>query len=253
IVASVLSERGPNESSFAKVATWISGVAVIVLLIAAANVANLLLGRALKRRREIAVRLALGVSRARLLSQLVTESVLLAACGGLAALLVAEWGGAVLRAGFLPNSADVSVMGDARTVVFAGAAALFTGLLTGLAPGVQALRLDLAGDLKAGAREGTYRRSRTRVALLVIQGALSVVLLVGAGLFVRSLGNVRALRMGYDIDPILWVSVEERGEKLSDAEKSALRYRLVDAAKAIPGVANAARAVTVPFWMTWDE
>src|SRR5438876_867844 len=252
IVASVLSERGPNESSFAKVATWISGVAVIVLLIAAANVANLLLGRALKRRREIAVRLALGVSRARLLSQLVTESVLLAACGGVAALLVAEWGGAVLRAGFLPNSADVSVMGDARTVVFAGAAALFTGLLTGLAPGVQALRLDLAGDLKAGAREGTYRRSRTRVGLLVVQGALSVVLLVGAGLFVRSLRHVRVVPLGYDVDPVLFVDLNMRGVHLDSAQHVSLRRELLATAQAIPGVEQASRTVSVPFWSSWS-
>ena len=253
VAASVLAERGPNASEVSKVARWVSGVAVIVLLIAAANVANLLLARALRRRREVAVRLALGVSRARLLSQLLTESLILALLGGTVGVLVAQWGGAILRSQFLREAEGVSVLRDDRTLIFAGIAVVVVGLLTGLAPALQSTRADLTTSLKSGAREGTYHRSRTRVGLLVLQGALSVVLLVGAGLFVRSLSNVRGLRMGYDIDPILWVSVEERGENLSDAEKKSLRDRLQQEAKSLPGVANASRAVTVPFWMTWDE
>ena len=247
IVASVLSERGPNESSFAKVATWISGVALIVLLIACANVANLLLARSLRRRREIAVRLALGVSRARLLSQLFTESVLLALLGGLAGVLVADWGGAVLRAQFLAKSSDVSVLGDARTLLFGGVAALGAGLLTGLAPALLSQRADVAGGLKAGAREGTFQRSRVRIALLVLQGALSVVLLVGAGLFVRSLRQVRVIPLGYDVDPVLLVHLNMRSVRLDSARSVQLRRELVEAAQTIPGVEHVSRQRTVPF------
>ncbi|HZI22331.1 MAG TPA: ADOP family duplicated permease [Gemmatimonadales bacterium] len=250
-VGSVLSERGPRESSFAKVATWISGVALIVLLIACANVANLLLARALRRRREIAVRLALGVSRARLLSQLFTESVLLALLGGLAGLLVAEWGGAVLRAQFLAKSSEVSVIGDTRTLLFGGVAALCAGLLTGLAPALTQ-RGDVASDLKAGAREGTFQKSRVRIALLVLQGALSVVLLVGAGLFVRSLRHVRVIPLGYDVDPVLLVNLNLRGTQLDSVRNVELRRELLQTAQAIPGVEHASRQLTVPFWITWD-
>ena len=245
--------RGPQPSEVSKVARWVSGVAIIVMLIAAANVANLLLARVLRRRREVAVRLALGVSRFRLMSQLVTESLVLAALGGVLGLAIAQFGGAVLRSQFFPTGEKISVVGDVRTLLFAAAAVVFAGLFTGLAPAFTSGRGDLTSSLKAGAREGTYHRSRLRTGLLVLQGALSVILLVGAGLFVRSLGNVSSLRMGYDIDPILWVGVEERAEKLSDAEKLALRNRLEESARRIPGVVQASRAVTVPFYMTWDE
>ena len=252
-LGSVLSERGPNESSLAKVATWIGGVALIVLLIACANVANLLLARALNRRREIAVRLALGVSRRRLLSQLLTESVLLAALGGAAGLAIAQAGGALLRAAFLPKAVARSVVTDPRTLLFAALAALAAGVLTGLAPAFQLRSVSLTSDLKSGAREGTFHRSKLRVGLLLMQGALSVVLLVGAGLFVRSLGNVRGIRMGYDVDPILLVNINLRGVKLDSAAEILLRTRLLAAAKVIPEVENASLQTSVPFWSSWSE
>jgi putative ABC transport system permease protein len=253
IAGSILSERGPNESSVAKVATWIGGVSVIVLLIACANVANLLLARALRRRREIALRLALGVSRGRLLSQLFTESVVLALLGGVAGLLVAHWGGAALRAGLLNKSEAAVGFHDPRTVLFAAVAAVVVGLLTGLAPVLQAGRADLTADLKAGSREGTYGRSNARVGLLVLQGALSVVLLVGAGLFVRSIRNVQAVPLGYDVDPLMLIDLKMRGVTLDSAHTVELRQRLLQTAKAIPIVENASLQAAVPFWSSWSQ
>ncbi len=252
IVASVLAERGPHETKVGRVATLVSAMAIVVLLIAIANVANLQLAAALRRRREIAVRLALGVGRARLLSQLLSESVLVAILGGTAGLLVAHFGGALLRSLFLPDDATTSVVGDPRTLVVTGAAALVAGLLTGLAPVLQSRRADLTHDLKAGAREGTYHRSRTRAVLLIVQGALSVVLLVGAGLFVRSLRHVRELRLGYDVDPVLLVELNMRGVKLDSAHAVMLRQQLLDRAQSLRGVDRAALHISVPFWKTLD-
>jgi predicted permease len=252
IVGSILESRGPNASNTSRVATWVGGMSVIVLLIACANVANLLLARALRRRREIALRLALGVGRARLASQLLTESIVLAALGGVLGLVLAHWGGALLRAGLLPQSEAAAGFNDARTVLYALVAAVTVGLLTGLAPLFQARRADLTNDLKAGTREGTYVRSRTRVALLMLQGALSVMLLVGAGLFVRSLGNVNDIRLGYDVDPIVMVNTNMRGVELDSAARVAMRLRLLEAAKTVPGVTNASLMVGVPFWSTWQ-
>ncbi len=248
-LGSILTERGPNESNLAELAAWIAGVALIVLLIACANVANLLLARALDRRREIAVRLALGVSRGRLVSQLLTESILLAVLGGLAGLAVAQAAGTILRAEFLPGSAAATVASDPRTLLFAAVGALATGIVTGLAPALQLRDTDLSRDLKSGAREGVYHRSPLRLGLLIAQGALSVVLLVGAGLFVRSLGNVRAVRLGYDVDPVLTVNLNMRGVVLDSAQQVQLRERLLATAKALPEVENASRQLSLPLWM----
>jgi putative ABC transport system permease protein len=248
----VLVNRGPDQSAETRVATWLIGVAGIVLLIACANVANLLLARALRRRREIAVRIALGVSRARLLTQLMTESLLLAALGGLAGLTIAQFGGTVVRRAILDIDTPAGAFNDPRMLICVAVLAALAGLFTGLVPAFQAGRADVAGSLKAGAREGTVHRSRIRVALLVTQAALSVVLLVGAGLFVRSLRNVQHVRLGYDTEQVLWVNLEERGVKMDSVQRIGLREQLLRRAKSLASVEEASRGLTVPFWSTWE-
>ena len=198
--------RTPDAGGEARTLVWVMGVAGIVLLIACANVANLLLARALKRRREIGLRLALGVSRGRLAQQLLVETLVLAALGGAFGLIVAQWGGRTLAALFLPDR-PADVASDLRTLLFAIALTMCVAVATGLAPAVQSFRYDLAGALRAGSRDVGYRRSRLRSALLLFQGALCVMLLVGAGVFSRSLWNVRSMRLGYDVDPIVSWSV----------------------------------------------
>jgi len=253
IAGPVLRERGPNAGSETKVATWLGGVAMIVLLIACANVANLLLARALKRQREIAVRIALGVSRGRLLMQLATENMVLAVLGGAFGLVIAQWGGAVVRRAILDQTTPASTMTDFRTLLFVATLAAVAGLLTGLAPAIQAKRGDVASALKAGSREGTVQRSRLRVALLILQAAMSVVLLVGAGLFVRSLLNVKNVRLGYDVENVVYADINWRGVKVDSVGEIAMRQRMLERAKTLPGVVSAARALTVPFAMTWSQ
>lgn len=252
IAGPVQTERGPTRSAVTPVAGWVSGVALIVLIIACANVANLLLARALRRRREIAVRLALGVSRRRLVTQLLTETLLLAVCGAVAGLLLATWGGDLLQ-GFFASTPSGRSLADGRTIAFVLTLAALAAGLTGLAPILQARRTDLAATLKAGVRDGGQRRSPLRTALLLTQAALSVVLLVGALLFVRSLQHARAVPLGYDSESVLYVSPNMRGVRLDDAGQIALRSRLLEAARQIPGVERAALGLTVPFWDTWSD
>jgi putative ABC transport system permease protein len=246
MIGPVQFERGPIAGRDSKVAVWVGGVALIVLLIACANVANLMLARAVSRRREIAMRLALGVSRARLTRQLLTESLLLALAGGGAGLAIAQWGGAAIRRFFLPPGFGDAVVTDPRTLAFTAGITLIAALTTGLVPAWNAGREDVVTALKAGSREGD-RRSKARAGLLVFQAALSVLLLVGAGLFVRSLNNARGLRLGYDTDSVMVATVNRRGLTLDSAQLRALIPRYTDAARGVPGVTRVAFGASVPF------
>jgi putative ABC transport system permease protein len=162
---------------------------------------------------------------------------------------VAQWGGVAIRRLLITSeNASLDVLTDWRTLGIAVAAAMTSGLLTGLAPALLSGRGDLARSLKAGPREGTYHRSRTRVALLVLQGALSVMLLVGAGLFVKSLNHVRSLPMGYDAGPVLIATRNMRGMQTTDSSRAQLARTLLETAQALPGVEAAAWISSLPYW-----
>ena len=212
-LGSIIKAQGPgNKAQELKVAMRLAGVTIIVLLIAAANVINLLLARAVHRRREIAVRLALGISRARLARLLLTESVLLAMIAATAAVLAAYWGGELLRTLLMPgvNWAEGASTVHWRVVALALVMGIGAGLIAGLLPAIQSAKLEVTGALKAGSAGSDQQsgRSRLRSTLVVMQAALSVVLLVGAGLFVSSLANIRGLRTGYDAGRIIAAGVE---------------------------------------------
>lgn len=230
----------------ARVAVWLVGVAVALLGIACANVTSLLLLRALRRRREIAVRLALGMSLRRLATQLFIESAVLAVLGGLAAGVVVVWGGAWLNRILLPNLAlEPPATVDPSILALTAACVVGTAFLTGLAPILQA-RTDPLGALQDGASRATARRGRLHRTLLVAQTALSVVLLTGAGLFLRSLHNIRSLDLGLDPDNVLVATIDFAGTDRTGREVAAFYERALEHVQALPGVERASLAMFIP-------
>ena len=219
----------------------------LVLLIACANVANLLLVRAAARRREIAVRLALGAARFRLIRQLLTESVVLSTLGGLAGLLFARWSARLLLSflpkGEVPVALDLSP--DVRILAFTLAVSVLTGILFGLAPAWRAARLDLNPALIQ--KQTAALRQTTGKVLVVSQVAFSLLLLVGAGLFLRTLGNLRSQDAGFQPEKILVVRLEPLGSDFKDARLD-LAYRdFLHRIRAIPGVIAASLGGYSPF------
>jgi putative ABC transport system permease protein len=224
------------------------GMVCLVLLIACANVANLLLARATSRQREIAVRLAVGASRWRLVRQLLTESLLLAALGGVAGLLLALWSGNALTL-FVPPSdfpVNVTVPFGGREVAFAFAVTLLTGVLFGLAPALQTTRPDLVSGLKDEVSPSGHGRRRLRSALVIGQIALSLLTLVCAGLFVRSLHNAQNIDPGFQPKHLLLASVDLSARGFDEPHALQFYQQLQERVEALPGVRSASFGRLVP-------
>ena len=226
------------------------GAVGLVLLIACANVANLLLARAAARGREIAIRTALGASRLRVMRQLLVESVLLALAGGAAGLLLAVWSVDLIRslaAGNLPPTAVIRL--DSTVLLFTLGVSLLTGLVFGLAPAIQGSRADLNTSLKEGARSqtGGAGRQRVRSALVVSEVALSLLLLVGAGLLVKSFMRLREARLGFEPRGLLTMQVSRSVGKDEPPARAALYLEEMRArVGALPGVQAVAYSEGMP-------
>jgi putative ABC transport system permease protein len=229
----------------------------VVLLIACANIANLLLARASMRQKEIAVRLSLGASQGRLVRQFLTESILLSVLGAALGLLLARWGSAVLvhylSSDRNPIFLDLAV--SFRILGFTAAVAVATGILFGVAPAFRATRVSLNVALKEGARGMTSGRAPLSLGktLVLSQVALSLVLLIGAGLLAASFWKLLTMDAGFDRNNVLTVVAQPASAKIPKDRVDALYDQVLDKIRALPGVRSASRSVITPVsGMMWN-
>jgi len=223
----------------------------LVLLIACANVANLILARANGRRKEFATRVALGASPWRMARQLLTETVLLSAFGGILGMVFARWAGMALTSIHIPSDIPLRLFDlrlDWRIFGFAFLAALLTGVVAGLIPSLQASRTDLADTLKAGGRSGGSSAShhRFRNALVVSQVAVSLLLLACAGFFIRSLQNSAHVDMGFRVDHTLMMSVDLGLQGYNEERGQQFFKQLTERVRSVSGVRDAAVSAYIP-------
>lgn len=240
--ASGVSQQG-------RITLWLSGVSLMVFVIAVANVTNLLLQRAAQRQQEVAVRLALGMGRLRLARQWVAETLPLALLGGALGLLVARWGSDLVRVTLLPFMGPAEGPSGWRVLAMTGATVLAAGLITGLLPAIQASSPALADVLKSGREAKTFRRSPLRTGLLLVQTALSLLLLVGSGLFVTSFHNARSQDFGFDTKRTLLATLE-LGDTVPPEQRDALYREALERVRSLPGVDKAIPIDTLPFAAT---
>jgi predicted permease len=242
------------QSIFLPVLVFLSGVVLLVLLIACANVANLLLARATVREKEIAIRAALGASRSRLVRQMLAESLLLALGGGVFGALLAAWTSGALTLLMPPAHLPVGVATnmDWRVLSFTVLLSLGTGVFFGIVPALRSSRLQVNDSLKDGGRTsaGGSGQPRLRNLLVLSETVLAVVLLVGAGLMVRTLQVAKSTGPGFNTDRVLVAAIDLRANGYSEAQSGALYSHLLEEAKTIPGVRSATLELWVPLWFT---
>lgn len=213
----------------------LSAVVVVILLIICANVANLMLTRAIGRRKEISVRLSLGATRSRLVRQMLVEALVVAVLGATLGLAVAFWGITLLP----PPIANLSIFGS-RTFAFTALAAILTSVVFGAVPALRATDVDVNAGLKETSRTVAGRRSLFARGLLVVQVALSLLLLVGAGLFVQTLAHLRSVDVGFDPHNLLIVRITPRLSGYDLPRTTALYRTLLERFRAVPGVRGVA-------------
>jgi putative ABC transport system permease protein len=228
----------------------LTGAVALVLLIACANVANLLLARAVDRQKEIAVRIALGASRLRIVRQLIVESVVLALVGGGAGLLVAAWGVSLLTSTAVATFPRIhSVAIDWPVICFAFALALVTGVIFGLVPAVQATQVPVRESLNEESRggSGSTRQRKIRSTLVVAEIGLALVLLVGAGLLLRSFSMLTRVAPGFDPQNLLVVNLPLSPQHYMDhVARSSAVGRMLERVRTLPGVKGAAMTTMLP-------
>jgi predicted permease len=244
------ASRGLNDlrRQFSQPLQALMAIVALVLLIACANVANLLLARATARRKEFAVRLALGASRLRLVRQVLTESLLLVTLGGLLGLLLARWGSAFLVSFFATGRGRifVNLPLDYRVLSFTAGVALLTGLLFGLAPALQATRSEPNAALKDSTGTGTRARSLFGKSLIMAQVALSLLLLVGAGLFVRTLHNLKTIDAGFRPEGVMTMGINPPDGAYQGEHLAALWKDVLVRVERLPGVRSATLTTLSP-------
>jgi predicted permease len=234
-----------HEMPEARVSRWLMGVSFVVMLVATSNVSNLMLVRAMRRRREVAVMIAVGISSWRLWRLMVLEGLALSTAGCAVGLGLAYVGGSALRALLLPTLAWPSGPLNVRVFALASGLALFAGFVVSLAPAWQTRALALTSALKAGSEQVGNERSYTGPSLLFVQCALSVVLVIGAGLFGRSLERVRSLDLGFRHERVV-TATAPWFQRSADAPRQA-----IERLRSTPGITHAAMAIGTPFGSTF--